>query len=123
VSDRLSSRKFINALFGERRQFPFKDLTPEVLDSLLARYGTITIALLDRRDSSFWRNRELENAEILERLRSRAEFELQFEGGGATSERLRIWRVRPYGSAEPDRRRNDAALTPRTRDLVLGKPR
>jgi hypothetical protein len=93
VSDRLSSRKFINALFGERRQFPFKDLTPEVLDSLLARYGTITIALLDRRDSSFWRNRELANAKILERLRSRAEFELLFEGGNATSERLRIWRV------------------------------
>jgi hypothetical protein len=122
VIDRLSSRKLINALFGERRQFPFQDLTPEMLDTLLARYGTITIALLDRRDSSFWRNRERDNAELLERLSARAEFKLLFEEGSA-SERLRIWGVRPYGSAEPDRRRSDAALTPRTRDLVLGKPR
>jgi hypothetical protein len=110
VIDRNSSIKFVNAVFGERRQFEFRDLTPEVLEALLTSYGSITIALLDRRDSAFWRDRALENAKILERLRSRAEFELLFEwGGGETSERLRIWRVRSYSPGKLGRRRVDVA--------------
>ena len=122
VIDRLSSKKFVNVLFGQRRQFHFQDLTPDVLDALLARYGTITIALLDRRDSSFWRERELDNAEILKRLRSQAEFKLLFEEGSGTSERLRIWRVRPYASDKLNPR-DDAAHTPESPDFAIGELR
>jgi hypothetical protein len=64
-------------------------------------------SVVDRRDSSLWRNRELANAEIWRGLRSRAEFELLFEDGNATSERLRIWRVHSQGSGEAERPGHD----------------
>jgi 4-amino-4-deoxy-L-arabinose transferase-like glycosyltransferase len=105
VIDRLSSGKFVNELFGERGQVELRRLTPEILDALLMRHGSVTVALLDRRDSAFWRKRGRENAEMLDRLRSQADFELLFEADGGTLQRLRIWRVRSYRPDDLKRRR------------------
>jgi hypothetical protein len=97
-----SDRRLVNPMYGNRRQVYFKDLTPEILDRLLASHGTITVVLHDRREHQLvrgpmletLRQRALENQKILDVLTARPEFKLVFEGGeGVTSERLRIWRA------------------------------
>jgi hypothetical protein len=86
-------KKLVNPMFGDRQRFYFERLTPEIFDRLLARHGTITVALHDRRESRVLREAALENQRMLNTLVRRAEFELLFDWGGETSERLRIWRV------------------------------
>lgn len=86
-------KKLVNPMFGERQRFYFEHLTPEIFDRLLARHGTITVALHDRRVSRVLREQALENQRMLDTLAKRAKFELLSDWGGATSERLRIWRV------------------------------
>jgi hypothetical protein len=86
-------KKLVNPMFGERQRFYFEHLTPEIFDRLLARNGTITVALHDRRLSRVLREEASENQRMLDTFAKRADFELLFEGGAAASERLRIWRV------------------------------
>ena len=86
-------QELVKPMFGERLRFYFDDLTPETLDRLLARHGTIIVVLYDRRHSPYLRGLAAENQETLDSLARRAEFELLFDRGGDTAERLRIWRV------------------------------
>jgi hypothetical protein len=85
--------ELVKPMFGERQRFYFDHLTPEILDKLLARHGTITVVLHDRRESSYLRGLARKNQTVLNTLARRAEFELVFDRGGETSERLRIWHV------------------------------
>ena len=89
------NRKIVNPVYGERERFYFRNLTPDTLEQLLARHGTITVVLDDRSESRHLRERALENQKIIDALTGWAEFELLFEWGEETSERLRIWRVSP----------------------------
>jgi hypothetical protein len=86
-------QELVMPIFGERLRFYFDDLTPESFDTLLARHGTITVVLHDRRHSPYLRGLAAKNQERLDSLARRAEFELLSDRGGDTSERLRIWRV------------------------------
>ena len=86
-------RKLVTPMYGERQRLYFRDFTPESLDQLLARHGTITVALHDRRESPYLRKQALKNQNLLDTLMARAEFELLLDWGGETSERFRIWRV------------------------------
>jgi hypothetical protein len=88
-------RKLVTPMYGERQRFYFGGLTPENFDRLLARHGTITVVLHDRRESQFLRKLALENGNLLDTLMERAEFELLLDWGDETSERFRIWRAGP----------------------------
>jgi hypothetical protein len=86
-------QELVKPMFGARLRFYFNALTPEMLDGLLARHGTITVVLLDRRHSPYLRGAARENQERVNSLARRAKFELVFDSGGEASERLRIWHV------------------------------
>jgi hypothetical protein len=86
-------RKLVAPMYGERQRFYIDRLTPEILDRLLARHGTITFALHERRESAHLRAKAQENLKLLSILTTRAEFDLLYEWGTETAERLRIWRV------------------------------
>lgn len=88
-------RKLVTPMYGERQRLYFSAFTPESLDQLLARHGSITVALHDRRESSYLRKQAVKNQKVLDELMRRAEFELLLDWGGETSERFRIWRVGP----------------------------
>jgi hypothetical protein len=91
-----ANRKLITPMYGDRQRFYVHNLSPKVLDSLLARHGIITVALHDRAESQHLRAKARENQELLDTLASRAEFELLFEWGTENSDRLRIWRVSAF---------------------------
>jgi hypothetical protein len=88
-----ADRKLVTPMYGERQRFYLHKLTPEILDELLARHGTITFALQERSESPQFRAKARENREIFETLTRRTEVELLYDWVAETSERLRIWRV------------------------------
>jgi hypothetical protein len=88
-----ADRKLVTPMYGERQRFYLHKLTPEILDELLARHGTITFALQERSESPQLRAKARENREIFETLTRRTEVELLYDWAAETSERLRIWRV------------------------------
>jgi hypothetical protein len=88
-----ADRKLVTPMYGERQRFYLHKLTPEILDELLARHGTITFALQERRESPQLRAKAKENREIVETLTRRAKVELLYDWSAETSERLRIWRA------------------------------
>jgi hypothetical protein len=91
-----ANRKLITPMYGDRQRFYVHNLSPKVLDSLLARHGIITVALHDRAESQHLRAKARENQELLDTLATRAEFQLLFEWGTENSDRLRIWRVSAF---------------------------
>jgi hypothetical protein len=116
---RLRDKRLVHPIFGERQRFYFEHLTPEIFDRLLTRHGTITVVLresrvgwhLRRQAQETLRRQALENPKILSALTSRAEFELLFDGGEDTSERLRIWRV-STPTLDNNRHRSSSSTTP-----------
>jgi hypothetical protein len=86
-------RKLVNPMYGERQRFYIHNLTPEILDALLARHGSITVALHERPESAHLRAKAREHQEVLNPLTRRADFALLYDSGTDTPERLRIWRV------------------------------
>lgn len=98
VLDQRSSLKYVNRLFGNRVQFDYRNLDGQALTSLLERYGSFFLVLLDRSDSSFWRARAEINAETLTRVEQQAALKALYDSGEGAQGRLRIWRVtRPPG--------------------------
>ena len=96
VTNLEATRKFINELneeeYGPRLVEPFDGLTKERLAVMLARHGKVCVALLERRDSEYWREageqrqlrlREVAGADVLE------SYSATFPGG----ERLLIYEI------------------------------
>jgi hypothetical protein len=94
MMDLLSSTKLVNNVLGPRDTLDLKEVSPGMLPELAGRYDEIVIALLDRNDSRFWRQRAEANAALVASLRGQAELELLGDESAKSGERLRIWRVR-----------------------------
>lgn len=96
VSNGSATKKFIREL--ERPYLPVHRMfvTNEKAASMVERYGGFYVALLDRSDSTYWRNDAQENEAFIEGLRPAPRLELDLRA--TPTDRLRIWRV---GSARP----------------------
>jgi len=89
VSDFVTSIKFMNGIYGSRRNVDLRQLSPEIRRGLLSRDDALYIVLLDRLDSAFMRARS-QNNEVLVDALSLPEPLLDRNFG---TERLRIWRL------------------------------
>jgi 4-amino-4-deoxy-L-arabinose transferase-like glycosyltransferase len=89
VSDFVTSVKFMNGIYGPRRNVDLRQLSPEIRRGLLSRDDALYVVLLDRLDSTFMRARSRDNAMLVEAL-SLPEPLLD---RNFAAERLRIWRI------------------------------
>jgi hypothetical protein len=90
VANTHSIRKFIDDLARPYVTLNSNQVSPEQLDGLRERYGSYSVALLDRSDSAYWRDRAAQNAAFVASLGNPEPLvDLRVTG----TDRLRIWRI------------------------------
>ena len=96
VTNRKSTYKYLDGV--KRLYFPLNstDMTARKARRLAVRYDEIVIVILDRSDSTFWRDEALENEKFIASLGTSAS--LQIDRHVTATDRLRIWRL---ASEEP----------------------
>jgi len=96
VTNYMATRKFIDDLDRKYVTVWHEQITPDEAEALVDRHGEVFLAILDRSDSSFWRNHQGETEAFRSAIERPAE--LRFDEQITSIERLRIWR---YTRATP----------------------
>ena len=94
VTNTLATAKFINELYGTRHVLDATSVGTRETETLLQRYGTFNLVILDRSDSDFWRDMSRVNQSLVSWISKQTRLELVNDVHLKSNEELRIWRVR-----------------------------
>jgi hypothetical protein len=92
VTNRRSTYKYMSGLRGLYVPLDSADLSAPKMRRLAKRYDEVLIVILDRSDTSYWREKTLENAKFVASLGTSPV--LQVDRQITDTDRLRIWRLR-----------------------------
>ncbi|MGN6393661.1 MAG: hypothetical protein ACTHM9_15645, partial [Gemmatimonadales bacterium] len=93
VTNLLSTGKLFPEAESERPRLELAQLRSEDVPRMLARGRKVALAVFDRTDTPFFRERTAEDQRLLARVKGLCHLTLRYDGAASASDRLRIWGV------------------------------
>ena len=98
VTNLLSTGKLFPEAESERPRLELEQLRGDDVPRMLARGRKVALAVFDRTDTPFFRERTAEDQRLLARVERLCHLTLRYDGAASANDRLRVWGVDGCGS-------------------------
>lgn len=98
VTNLLSTGKLFPEAESERPRLELEQLRRDDVPRMLARGRKVALAVFDRTDTPFFRERTAEDQRLLARVERLCHLTLRYDGAASANDRLRVWGVDGCGS-------------------------